>query len=368
MVGRLEFSDYDKETDSRYDMLFDLGSSPFWVISSDLESIFMGATEFGQGAHGLVKQDRNIRVNPGPFTSSYVDGSGVTYSTVRDVLRIPASEHLPANLRQPRWIHVIIGVANHAWGRIKEAPFSGIVGLGRQMASDKSHPPSFLSQIGPRLTRPELTIALTRHIGRISFGKRPNLSVTKELSWSKNIPVVDYYNLWVVSSPKKFIENVEIQSPGQLAMFDTGSVFSYLDDAVVRKIYDHIPEHKKDPTTNLFLVPTDLFGYPKVQLQLGDADDIFELGSFFDEFFEPNIATDTTTVYRAGSIQPKSVLPNYSGPDIIGLTALINMELNLQFPASDEGAHKVAWRHKEKNATGVKADWGPGVSSRRDVV
>ncbi|KAJ7924495.1 hypothetical protein B0H13DRAFT_2315392 [Mycena leptocephala] len=117
MVGRLEFSDYDKETDSRYDMLFDLGSSPFWVISSDLESIFMGATEFGQGAHVLVKQDRNIRVNPGPFTASYVDGSGVTYSTVRDVLQIPASEHLPVNLRQPRWIHVIIGVANHARGR-----------------------------------------------------------------------------------------------------------------------------------------------------------------------------------------------------------------------------------------------------------
>ncbi|KAJ7938695.1 hypothetical protein B0H13DRAFT_1851281 [Mycena leptocephala] len=61
-------------------------------------------------------------------------------------------------------------------------------------------------------------------------------------------------------------------------------------------------------------------------------------------------------------VVPKPLLSGeYCGPDIIGQTGLINMELTLQFPALGHDTHKVAWRQKGAEVTGVKADWGPGV-------
>ncbi|KAJ7194313.1 aspartic peptidase domain-containing protein [Mycena pura] len=340
-VGRLEFSDYGDATDSSYDMLFDTGTRILiWMMSQACEAHI---------------QERHTLIDSGPFSFRYVDGSEAR-KTYRDILRVRPSPHLSADLCEPRWHHVSLGVAHEVTGCFKFAAYSGIVGLGRQMESGGQNP-SFLTQIRPRLTSPEMTIALTResqtrhtgnlfgepetytdifNLGRITFGARPRPS--NEVWWEN------------INSTMKRLLGIDIPTPNGLALFDTGSPLCWLDTSLVQQYYSKIVRHKIHAETGIYMVPADSVPeeFPSLELQLGNA--MFTLRALYDDHYEPREG------YRVGPIQPKSVLlSDYNGPDIIGRTALINMELNLQFP--EDGTHRVAWREKEETDIGV----GPGV-------
>ncbi|KAF8144287.1 aspartic peptidase domain-containing protein, partial [Mycena galopus ATCC 62051] len=359
VTGRLEFAKHGEDTDNHYDMLFDLGSNDFWVISKSCEGKYRGAPEYAYPARGWIQTEtetRHYKISNRVFEVTYVDGSVVRYKLHADTVRFPPSPHL--GQINPTWSSVSLGVAFEVEGCIVRSPFSGVVGLGRRMLNEL--PASFLHQIRDILTSPEMTIMLGRDSGRITFGMRPSWQTDNpaDQQWSKNIPVVDtdhWCNLWMVTSPKKRLNGEEILTPGGLAIFDTGTPFCWLDTEIVEKFYRQVP-HKKHVATGIFLIPKNFVEYPSFELQLGEEDDMFQVSTFFDSHYKLD-ADQGAIGYQAGAIQPKSLISEYGGPDIIGRVVLINMELNLQFPPGSSDTHKVAWRQKRAAEVGVRANW-----------
>ncbi|KAJ7935027.1 aspartic peptidase domain-containing protein [Mycena leptocephala] len=305
----------------------------------------------------------------------YADGSFAEYELWNDYVYLhPYWAPPPAGEPYKPWLHLTFGVTSKISALFKNAPTSGILGLGRRSVIDNrlTRPPTFLQQIRPLLDSPEMTILLARTSGfvlmsspsnvimttnrYITFGRRPVFDNAPNVGhWHNYIPILGDEHWKFASNTKKLNGQVYKYNNGT-AELDTGAAFCYLDDKFVKEYYAQIPgsttKHlgAESEERLCHLIPVTMNATPRVELDIG--------GYFFtlERSHLPQAATQRVgaTRYYVGALQPKSLLTGPGGvdnaPDLIGRVALVNMEIVLQMP--DNKPHTMSWRRKDTDFTG----------------
>ncbi|KAJ7435513.1 aspartic peptidase domain-containing protein [Mycena galericulata] len=346
---------------------FDLGSRDLWVYGKDLQE----TEACPQGAPGfpaLFWFERSAatsrQVSDVTYTVDYADGSFAKYQLWNDYVYLrPYWAPPPVEEPYKPWLHLTFGVASEISPSFKNAPTSGILGLGRRTVLDNrlTRSPTFLQQIRPLLESPEMTILLARTSGYITFGRRPVFNAPNVGHWHNYIPILGHEH-WMFSSNTKKLNGKEYTYSNGTAELDTGAAFCYVDDNFVRAYYAQIPGSttKRLGTGSqqllYHLIPVTVNATPRVELDIG--------GSLFtlERSHLPQAATQRVGAakYYVGALQPKSLLTGpggaYNGPDLIGRVALVNMEIVLQMP--DNKPHTMSWGRKDADFTGPsKEQW-----------
>ncbi|KAJ7730222.1 aspartic peptidase domain-containing protein [Mycena maculata] len=371
VIGTLIFGD-PKDAQNRkktrdFRLEFDLGSSDLWVYGQECEARSGPQCPKGSATSPamfwLCNPERSSIIGPEVYTARYADGSFAVYRLWHDSVYLrPQWGPPPPHEPRKAWLDLKFGVAHEVSPLFELSPTSGIVGLGRRRHRN-SQPPTFLNQIRRLLETPEMTILLADDRGYITFGRRPTFGSAVDAesgTWHNNLPLVgeDY---WIVSSVTKKLGEKAYNYPSGTAEIDTGSAVCYMDDAFVKDFYSSIPGATTtalgSATAIYHMIPSGSTCTPRVEIDIGGHP--FTLKHFYlPGSMKHQIGNER---YYVGAIQPKSILlagsgGNYTGPDLIGRIALMNLQLVLQMP--DVGPHTVSWRSKQTHFTGpARYNW-----------
>ncbi|KAF7300937.1 hypothetical protein MIND_00656600 [Mycena indigotica] len=376
----------------RLRFLVDTGSNGFWAASSDIVGIDKDSMFKGPDPRVLTPREQEIFQPTGypisrmngqlgprrrfPLCAAFaheIVGQADYEEYVENVLFPSTMRDSPAEMLQ-----LYLGVAYHiSPGLIQHIPSDGILGLGRCMTLSKEGL-SFLAQIRNRLTSPEMTITFSDGTtGSIIFGHRvEDKKTTKD--WNKDIPVRGAYQ-WEVDCRTKKLNNrvIETTNSKKTIILDTGAIYTFLDDEFVNQVAALIPNATQDTETKLWKIPKETWGSTS-SLESDATTGIevphveIEIGNKYFSFPAIAFSRDDDDAYDMCTIQPKSYVWGTTSPkrkpEILGLSAIVYMELNLQFPPSPE-PHLLSWRTKKGYDKGFHSNMGnkPVQTTRKAV-
>ncbi|KAJ7187033.1 aspartic peptidase domain-containing protein [Mycena filopes] len=342
----------------------DLGSSATWLYGTDCKDFETGPRgTAGSAARfwNFFENSTSSKLSSKEHVRDYADGSHVYFNLYSDFVQFQPHRPLPTQERGREWCMMVFGVAQKLLGDFKLSPASGILGLGRSISdlSYSDEPVSFLQQIGSQLRSPELVIMLSPVRGTVTFGRRSQFQPSNMVGpWFNDIPVLGSTH-WIVSSKRKILNGRESKSKNGTLVLDTGAAFCYVDHTFAQDVYATIPGSRWDVKNSgsgnrqrgLFMVPLDLkeTEAPTIEFDVGGY--LFKLEDFFLSREKLEIYEHKNIAYAVGAIQstdnlfPQSASP-YTGPEIMGRVALMNMELVCQFP--NDKPHTISWRRKDR--------------------
>ncbi|KAK7014048.1 hypothetical protein R3P38DRAFT_3004623 [Favolaschia claudopus] len=372
-------------------MEFDLGSSHTWVIGHPNALGNAGATGAAETPLGFppimgkaVDEDEELT-----FPAKYLDNTAIHYRRWSHVITLESAREAahPSITNMLSCLPFRFGIAKSVRGDWTNFPASGLIGLKRKIAKkaddeDPNAQPTFLHQVLPRLTTPEISITLSEKEGVVYFGSRPRYTTSIPGSglgnWTDTFPFcLDNGNFFELAHYT--LDGEEVKKTGKkYAEWDSGTAECYLEDSFVERYYAacNVRLQGKCQQINTsggileWIIPAsaERRDIPQVGLSIGNL--VLEL----DAWYLPGAKTidHDDEDYYIGGIQARSSLGMGDDfeVDLLGRVALFNVELLIQLPVhvgkgdvnarrrEDEGDEKdrMAWRKKSIRFGGVEPD------------